>query len=87
MWKKRRKKHVKKWVKVICHKPCGCDDHDDHHHEHHESCCDEGIAKVSQSFDTGTVTGTANLLVPISLNLGDATVFNRSNQNGYNNTL
>lgn len=82
MWKKRKGKHLKKRVKVIYHHQSCCDDHD-----HHEQCCDEGIARVAQTFDTGTVTGTANILVPIFVNLGDATVFNRSNQNGYNNTL
>lgn len=48
--------------------------------------CDEGHASVTQSFCTGTINGTINLLVPIFVNLGDATVFNRSNANGYNNT-
>lgn len=46
-----------------------------------------GNASVIQSFRPGTISGLINVAVPIFLNLGDATSFNRSNLNGYNNIL
>lgn len=49
--------------------------------------CHEGTATVNQSFRTGSVTGLLNVLVPIFVNIGDATVFNRSNQNAFNNII
>lgn len=78
----RKRKHCCGYKKAKCHQyygyfEHGCDD---------DPKCEEGHASVSQSVCTGTINGTINLLVPISLNLGDATVFNRSNANGYNNT-
>jgi len=83
MWGKRKRKHCRRKVKFVClHQKHGCE----HDFKHEDKCCDEGFAKVSQTFCTGTVTGTTNVFTPVFTNVGDATVFNRSCQNGYNNT-
>lgn len=58
---------------------------------HHGHCfprkCHEGKAIVNQLFRTGTISGVTNVIVPVFTNIGDATVFNRSNANGFLNIV
>jgi len=82
MWRKHKRKRCFKKVKC-----CQKFHHDFHHDCFDKDCeCDEGTAIVAQNFCTGTVNGTTNVFTPVFTNVGDATVFNRSNANGYNNT-
>lgn len=46
----------------------------------------KGFASINQSFSPGVTNGLINLLLPIFINTGDATAFNESNNNGYQNT-
>lgn len=46
----------------------------------------KGVAAINQTFAPGVTNGMVNVFVPVFVNTGDATAFNESDNNGYQNT-